>query len=183
MEIKRNLIVRITKVGNMPTGTRFLSGENSTLVIATNSYMVIDNVRHRMCVSESGVAKWVDCEDTLPKFDKTIKLSFTGLSHKIIKEYMNFTVKRDDSITLDTKISDDSVYKILGTKAHNILNEYMSSLRSDQIKMNYHEATLRVVAENMDFDRIRRFYQCGDKTVVKITSLLKLADKNSEIPI
>jgi len=48
---------KLQKVGNLPTGARFLFGGHSTLMIATKWYRGHKKTDDRLCVSESGLVE------------------------------------------------------------------------------------------------------------------------------
>lgn len=72
------------KIGNLKTGTRFLHGCHSSVMIATDFKIKSFRNTKILCVSENGLTEFIDSDVEVDTFNQNIKEQFIGLSRKTI---------------------------------------------------------------------------------------------------
>jgi len=173
--------VILMEVGNMPTGTRFIAGGHSTLLIATNAFQTADNVKTRMCVSENGSAKWIPVKNRFKRFDIKTTYRFSRLSKEIISEYMDTITSKiviDLKIKSETLFRDQDVITALGQKTVNVIRKYMANemFDGDENAVDDSPLTIGTIGEKLKIAKLRKHWGCGDTTIRKIIAIFGEAD-------
>jgi len=171
-------IVKLTEIGNMPTGSRFIAGGHSSLMIASNAYQTIENIKYRMCISENGSAKWIPIKNKFMRFERNVVLRFTRVSKDLIDEYMAVGVERKTSglgITLDTPISSAKMYMAIGERAVNVLVRYAINelLSGDENKDAISKITIKDIGGKLNIAKLSKYRGCGEGTLRAIKHTLK----------
>jgi len=76
------------KIKNIPTGKRFIEGSHSSLMFATNLTQKSGEQNTRLCVSENGLAEWIDVTREVISVDDSVHKEIIGVCNKAIQQIL-----------------------------------------------------------------------------------------------